>query len=519
MIDTVQTEIMKRLIVTAAALLLTLVRVPDASVTASNPIVVENQNPGTNAWRFYESGRTRSLGPNHRIVGYPSATSVNKGQPISFHVSVYPTQTFDIDIYRLGYYGGTGGRLMLSVNGIQGQQQPDCPLDISTGLVECRWSRSYTLTVPMTWTTGIYMVMLKAGAANFENQFSFAVRDDSRAADILYQQPVTTYQAYNDYPRGTNRAMSLYDFNSVQQTTLGTRYAVKVSFDRPLETPQVYDPDIYPEKYPNGDSADFGWETDLIAWLEKEGYDVSYTTDVDTHVNPTRLLQYEIALSAGHDEYWTSEMMDAWERARDAGIDLVFSGADVATFQIRFEPSAAGVPDRIIVCYKVAALDPEPVLRKKAIDMSAAGRPPQQLVGVQYITFHDNPIVQTTTVRNTQHWAFEGTGLTDGAFVGRLNGYEVDRLRPEFPGPISTTYAMLAEAPFVSIDGFTTTAQMSIYQAPSGAWVFASGTSSWPWALNRPDYVNPAMQRKARNIFTRMLQPRPRKVFAPAIQR
>ena len=48
--------------------------------------------------------------------------------------------------------------------------------------------------------------------------------------------------------------------------------------------------------------------------------------------------------STGHNEYWTKEMFDAAENARDSGVNLAFFGADAVYTQVRFEPSAAGDP-------------------------------------------------------------------------------------------------------------------------------------------------------------------------------
>ncbi len=48
------------------------------------------------------------------------------------------------------------------------------------------------------------------------------------------------------------------------------------------------------------------------------GYDVAYSTDIDTHWSGAKLLDYKTFLSPAHDEYWTSEMFTAVESARDA---------------------------------------------------------------------------------------------------------------------------------------------------------------------------------------------------------
>src|SRR5205085_5613203 len=172
------------------------------------------------------------------------------------------------------------------------------------------------------------------------------LRDDGRKSDILFQQAVATYQAYNNYPDGTGK--SLYDSGSNGPlTTLGTQRAVKVSFDRP-----------YTYTDHTGAGEFLRWELYFVRWLERSGYDVSYSTDLDTHASGSRLLNYKGFLSVGHDEYWSKAMRDAAEAARDAGHNLAFFGGNDVFWQIRLESSAGGVPNRVITCYKNAAIDP-----------------------------------------------------------------------------------------------------------------------------------------------------------------
>ena len=167
---------------------------------ASNPIVTENQQPGSGQWQIPNaSGTALADDTNNQIKGYASAASLNKGSSITFYVTVNPAQTFTMDIFRVGYYQGLGGRLMQHVNALQGVRQPACPIvDASTRLVVCSWSPSYTLTVPTTWTDGLYLVVL-TNAKGYQNDIVLTVRDDARTAALLFQQSVNTYQAYNDW--------------------------------------------------------------------------------------------------------------------------------------------------------------------------------------------------------------------------------------------------------------------------------------------------------------------------------
>src|SRR5262249_10593243 len=244
---------------------------------ADNPIVIENQQPGSSGWQLTLNAANDSTG---QIKGYASATSVQKGEPINFHVTVNPAQTYNIDVYRMGWYQGLGGRLMQHIGPLSGVQQPACPTNATTGLIVCNWASSYTLSVPTTWTSGIYVALL-TNAQNYQNYIIFVVRDDNRIAPLLYQQSVTTYQAYNNYPDNNTSGKSLYEYNSYGGNTIaGAKRAVKVSFDRP---------------YTNWDGAGdlLDWEIYFVRWMERSGYDVTYSTDLDTHANGGRLLNYK----------------------------------------------------------------------------------------------------------------------------------------------------------------------------------------------------------------------------------
>jgi len=74
---------------------------PATAAAQSNPIVIENQQPGTSQWFISKKG-TDAVG---QIKGYASATSVNKGENITFFVSTNPAQAYTIDVYRIGWYG------------------------------------------------------------------------------------------------------------------------------------------------------------------------------------------------------------------------------------------------------------------------------------------------------------------------------------------------------------------------------------------------------------------------------
>jgi hypothetical protein len=461
---------------------------------AQNPIVIENQNPGSTNWEITNSG----IDATGQIKGYASATSINKGESITFYVSLNPDQAFTIDVYRLGWYGGTGGRLMQHVANLQGVQQATCPTDPTLGTIVCAWNPSYTLAVPSTWTSGVFVAVL-TNAAGFQNYIQFVVRDDSRTADLLYQLGVNTMQAYNNWPDDNRTGKSLYNFNSFGATTItGTPRAAKVSFDRP-----------YRDDGAGGLFEWQRWDLYLIQWLEKNGYDVVYSSDLDTHTNGARLLNFKGFLSSGHNEYWSKPMYDNVEAARDNGVNLAFFGANALYWQVRYEPSAAGVPNRILVCYKDPSIDPvqgstttiqwrDPLLN----------RPEQALMGVQFSDENGSqnfPYVVT----NSSSWVYGNTGFTDGSSVQGIVGYEWDRYDSNYPPPpaVAGSWTLLGNSATVTDVGSADSSNSSIYQALSGAWVFASGTMSWSSGLSASGLADARIQQATTNVLNRFINP------------
>jgi len=472
-----------------AATALLLLIVLNARGQTQNPIVIENQNPGNSSWRPLQNGLAYSS-ETQGIQGYASAPSVNKGGNITFFIETQPANTYSIDIYRMGYYQGTGGRLMQSVGSLQGIVQPACSMDVlpptGTGLIECSWTASYTLAVPTTWTSGIYLAHLID--APYENYIIFCVRDDTRQAALLYQQPVGTYQAYNTWG-----GRSLY----TSETGVA---ATKVSFDRPYSTG-------YAAFETYGSTP--GFESHFVHWLERSGYDVTYTTSVDVNDNGSALLQYKGVIIAGHDEYWSKPVFDAAQAARDAGVNLAFMGANTAYWQIRYEASSSGVPDRVVVCYRDANADPNPDPTLKTINWRDLGRPEQQLIGIQYGLFNDWTANTAYVVSDSSNWVFgDSSGFVDGSKVPRIVGQEVDYVDANYLLPVNLTHTVLSLSNFVAADTSSWFAQSSIYQAPSGAWVFATGTLSWTWVLenwtapNGYKYTaNAGIQEATENVF------------------
>lgn len=476
---------------------------PAVQVSATdNPVVVENQLPGSDAWQLGSNRHPVADDLNQQIKGYASSTSVNIGEGVDLKVSVNPAQTFSAQVFRLGYYGGKGARLVQTVSDVPGTQQPACVPQSDTGLIECGWSSSLHLDVPTSWTSGVYLVLL-TNAAGYQNYAQFVVRDDARHSALLLKQDVLTYQAYNNYPsdgqascQGTPATgKDLYDSqSSPAKTVTGTARAVKVSFDRPYACTgggSLLDPD-------------WSWEGYFIRWAEMKGYDLTYTTDIDVSANPQRLLDHHGLLSVGHDEYWTKEMFDGFEQARDQGVNLGFFGGNDVYWQSRLEPSSSGVPARTLVVYKntpnnsYSTLDPvtDPTLRTVRFQDPPVNRPAQSLMGVSFLGSTDRSTLNADFVPKVDAgWPWNAAGVAAGSIFPGVVGYEADGYSCMYNPPVNTGFALVGASPFTGSDKISGTSNAAVYRAPSGALVFSAGTMSWPWGLvDKADPRDPTRQ-------------------------
>src|SRR5262249_51644832 len=135
-----------------------------------------------------------------------------------------PASHFQLDIYRMGYYAGTGGRHLLSLGPFNGVTQPDPPVG-ERRVRECQWEPATIFTIPQDWISGVYLGKLTARHEGLQSYVIFIVRDD-RPADFLFQCSDSTWQAYNRWPD----QFALYD-NGKEHWYCGPN--VDVSFARP----------------------------------------------------------------------------------------------------------------------------------------------------------------------------------------------------------------------------------------------------------------------------------------------
>src|SRR6266850_1592117 len=294
-------------------------------ILPKNPIEAENCLPGSPLSEWYVVGAGSA-----NIQGFSTDISVNPGQTVYFKIKT-DARAYLINIYRLGYYQGADARKVATVlpSVPLPQTQPPCLTNNSTGLTDCgNWAISASWAVPVTATSGVYYALLTRPDTGDASPVIFVVRNDSSHSDLLVQTSDPTWHAYNDYG-----GSSLYTGPSTA--------AYKVSYNRPFNVPNGYTW-LFTAEYP------------MLRWLEANGYDVTYSTGLDTDRNGQLITQHKIFMSVGHDEYWSGGQRANVEAARAAGVNLAFFSGNEVFWKTRWETSidGSGTPYRTLVCYK-----------------------------------------------------------------------------------------------------------------------------------------------------------------------
>jgi hypothetical protein len=234
----------------------------------------------------------------------------------------------------------------------------------------------------------------------------------------------------------------------------------------------------------------------MVRWLEKQGYDLTYLSNWDVHAIPNALDRGRAFLSVGHDEYWSPEMRDRVQWARDAGKHIAFFGSDTVDGRIRFrasEPHAFSrtVADSMLWKYEYAwqPLDPSKPPRDN---------PQDALTGTHYgewchvahphcetVTGPGQPFARLSeaddfVLEAVAHPALR-TLRAAGLHLPHALGYEYEILYKE-PAKLPFQLQVLAKAPSVPVRGGPPV--MVAYQTAGGAKVFNAGSMHWTHGLD-----------------------------------
>lgn len=437
---------------------------------------MENARAGSSRW-----GRSgwaiddgQAAAPD-QLAAYASRTGVLSGEQLTVFVTT-TAPSFRVTAFRIGWYGGAGARRVWSGPRVAGRVQPP-PTVTAERMVHCAWAPSVEV-VTAGWPPGSYLLVV-ADSRGRRTYVPLTVRSTGVTGRLVLVSAVPTYQAYNQWG-----GHSLYlgpdgSFDS---------RAYQVSYDRPYDE--------------NGARIPTQYEHAISTRAERLGLPLAYLTGLDLDADPHVLDGATGVVSLGHDEYWTTGMRATVTRARDAGTNVAFLGANAVYWRIRLAGGAGREP-RVVVGYKSAALDPVTGPTTCTHWRSPPDPDPENsLLGSLY---EDFPAQGPLVVHDPGFFLFRGTGTHRGATYPGLVGTEINRAYPIAGTP--ATLRVVAHSPVTGPAG-PTYADTTYYTTPSGAGVFSVGTMAWNKALRGTDAefgITAASVRFARTVTDNLL--------------
>ncbi|MGA2306345.1 MAG: N,N-dimethylformamidase beta subunit family domain-containing protein [Acidimicrobiales bacterium] len=422
-------------------------------------VVDENKKPGTARWKI--AGPQSATG----IMGYANLVQATQGNVVTLYVSTQ-APTFEVQAFRMGYYGGTGARLVWHSKQVTGTVQPACPVTPGINMVQCAWSASTSFPITRRWVQGEYLLKL-VGSRGQESYVPLTVSDPMSHATYVIMDGVLTTQVFNPfggydlYQGATPCAPRIYPCSS---------RSLVVSFDRP-----------YANDYGNGAGTYLSLVYPLTRLAEEHGLDVTYWTDLTLAAADYPLTNHRVLISTGHDEEWSLSMRDRTVSAANQGVNLIFFGASAILRKVRLQASPLG-PNRQIVNYRDPQADPLYGIDNAQVSQNQWIQPPanwspSELVGANYIGYNNGaaaPLVDS----DPSSWLFAHSGLRAGGTVPGVLANDFQQYQPSAPEPPNVT--ILAHSPVQVESHGTLFADTTYYSMGSGnAGVFDSGTTQW----------------------------------------
>jgi len=436
-------------------------------------IKAENEKPGSSDWQLTRVQPDKSGQRAAFIEGYCSKQSVKAGESIDIMISTSPKEQFEIEIFRTGYYGGCGARLMTKLGPFEGTEQA-VPEKGEKNLHECHWKPTTSLTIPEDWLSGVYLGRLttlpkNVDAPYWQSYIIFIVRDE-RPADILFQCSDNTWQAYNRWPS---------NYSVYTHPKGGQGPWADVSFDRPYGRQSQFTGVVNdPLSFGSGEFLSF--EQPLAYFLEQHGYDVTYCSNSDM-LSPERGLKCKAFLSVGHDEYWDIRQFNSVTKMRDEGVNLLFLSGNTICWVTPYRASSRGQENRIMFRGGPYGAQNDYAIQREKEHGPFPERGPDEgfLMGARNI----EPVNGggDWIITNPGHWVFEDTGVKKGDRIPGLIGWEYHGDPPPIPS-LEVLAGGTAWVGGVTPQQWTAT----IYTAPKGNFVFNASTIFWSQGLSMP---------------------------------
>jgi hypothetical protein len=307
------------------------------TVTASTPsgaltVAQENALTPTHGREYWLDGLGTTAMP-----AFGRSTYYLPGQ--NFQMSVNYNLPFTFDIYRLGHYGGSGGRRVATgISGTPTSQPAATLIPGGNGAVTCAaWSVNGTWAVPVTAVPGWYAVTLKGTNGVDFGQVLFCVSDKNNKKSVLIvASDATWHAAYNGY--GGNNVYG-------DTVAIGNQDARAFcsTYDKPVITlsnvPQTH---FFNNTYP------------YLKWSESVGVNAGVTTIEQIKNDPAILDGRQVIVWTGHNEYIPQVVMDKTKALLDTGCNMMNISGNDFFWRVKFTNGAfsSSTDGRVMWCKK-----------------------------------------------------------------------------------------------------------------------------------------------------------------------
>jgi len=452
----------------------------------------EDRQPGVGDLR-----PSRAVPGIGQVAGYLDSFAAVCGQTLSVHLSSArgPTR-LRLRALRIGDYRGGGSRQVWQSGVLTSRRQQE---GLPTGpdrVITERWPVASTIHVDASWPPGMYLIEIAPVAQARPSFIPVVVRTSGTRSPYLVVASDLTWLAYNQYG-----GRSLYFGPGKTHAKRVANRSFVASANRPVDG--------------SGMRTVFTMNIPLIRFLSRNGISYDVTTDSSLDATPSQLRGQTTVLVGGHSEYWTKRMYDAAVQARDAGTNFGFLGANEVYWQGRIERDR-GSREIALTVYRDSKLDRLAKYNPSTTTVQWRHPPllrdPAALVGVgmSVVGVRGDYVVNTAP-----SWLFAGTKLRKGDVLDLAFGNEVDAQEPPTGHSPANLQVVLHGVAVAAGSSRPHTATAAYYSAPSGAGVFAAGTTFWVCGLDStcpsdatPQATSVAIQQITLNLLTAFAVPR-----------
>ncbi len=382
------------------------------------------------------------------VEGWLDASSATCGESIGLHITGNGAPV-TVRVFRMGYYGGTGARLVETATTKPVAAIPTSQISASPqSTVTTTWPVAWDFKVSTNTVPGQYLLRLDDGGGD-SSFVPLTILDPQAKSEITLVSSVLTWQSYNQWG-----GYSLYKGPN------GTRLtkANVVSFNRP---------------YDGDGSGQFRYmEYPILKLAEQLGIDMNYITDLELNKDASTLNNTSSIILGGHAEYWTTQMRASLQSAVHRGVNLVSFGGNAIYNRPRYDAKT-----REMIMWRGSTSDPgrlDPLLATTEWRNAPIHQPESKLLGSQYVGLG---VDGDYTITHPDRWPFNTERHPN--VLKNIVGREVDS--PLYaPGPAVEALAVSK----INFRGKAITTMATYYTNPKGAGIIDIGTNGWTCVID-----------------------------------